>query len=369
LRAERLYYDTIYENAIESFNSGEGVFIQDDIDKYAQELATRKDNYDLLLPEIQAKECSIFGTNCVGEPDIEDITNATIYEKFLAIADLLDKDNFLIPSNYKVFRKFHTLSDTSYDNDTDLLNAMIEYSREYRFPQIDISINVIDILAAQDVPVSEKIKIKLGEKINIYFPEFNIDQEAQIKEIAINFQDFSMSLVISTVKNYNRPFAERVIKSLNKVIINNNNTLIAAKDDTKETIKGTFAFERQARSPNGIGLSIAAGVADESGSSTMSLSKRGIVSTGLQFDPITETFEIKESTKSNFSPGVIVMTYDVNNGVSTSNIRTEMSARSGINISRKNSGDTTYTRKFWVDTSGNVNIDGIVTAAAGEIGG
>lgn len=352
LYAQLINVKTIYEYAKNSLERGETQFTSTNVSDYKERFEEIEENYSDQLEINKETECEIFNTNCSDTP-ID-----TLYLKFEEISGFLDKSNFGIQSSYKKFRKTHTLNESSIDDDFELLDAMTEYSKEHRYPKVDITIDIIDLLAAQEVK-SDKNKLKIGEKINVYFPEFNIDLEAQIKEISIDFDSNRISLVISTSKNYNRPFNETVFRIIKKLTVNNNNLFRPGHDDTNLGLEGARDVNEITEETTKI--NIAGGQNTTEGDSTVELNEEGLISYPVELDPVLETFTKITSDYSVLNSGGLFVTkemVDENENKTGETVKVQVSADAGIAIT-KNDGQGNTEREFYVDPNdGSVYIKG-----------
>ena len=169
-------------------------------------------------------------------------TPGTLAYKFDEIQSFLNKTTWTIDlDKLRTFEREAVHNDSKIDTEYDLLDSTKIYVDENKEPRITFNIGIIDVLEAQEA-YQDWDKFVIGDKINIYFPEFNIDLEAQIREISIDFQGKSLSIVISTVRNYNRSFGSYLTKNIRRFHNANLNTVLFYKDGTDASIQDTNIF-------------------------------------------------------------------------------------------------------------------------------
>jgi hypothetical protein len=168
--------------------------------------------------------------------------NGTVAYRLAIVRDYLDKDAWAIDlEKLRTFQRETTHNDSKIDNEYDLLTATKIFVDENKQPRITFNISIIDVLEAAEA-YQDWDKFNVGDKIYIFFPEFNIDLEAQIREVSIDFQGKSLSIVVSTVRNYNRSFGNFLTKSIRRFHNANMNTLMYYKDANEVTIEDTNNF-------------------------------------------------------------------------------------------------------------------------------
>lgn len=323
------YYDSKVKNdpsdtdSLNRFNEYSNLYTQ-----YQSSSAAKKIELNYLLDDI----------NAIGDA-IQSINNSKL-NKNLTINEQIELKNFT---------KEFIFSDNTYDNDYDLLNGVIEYVEENKYPKVTIDINIIDILAALDSE-QDKDKLNIGDKINVYFPEFNIDLEAQIKELNIDFDNNQVTLVISTTKNYNKGRSNTLYNILRRVNDSNKNILKYNNDNNKHSFENSVEaiqiFEQGVFTED---TQIGSGLTTAKGLSPIILDTEGMTISEITVDPYTETIDISTNNRSiKFANGIIY--------IQDGNKRIEMSVDNGFSIT--NSGNI---KTFYVDQNGNVVFNGILT--------
>jgi hypothetical protein len=168
--------------------------------------------------------------------------SGTVAFRLAIVRDYLDKAAWAIDlEKLRTFQRETTHNDSKIDNEYDLLTATKIFVDENKQPRITFNISIIDVLEAAEA-YQDWDKFNVGDKIYIFFPEFNIDLEAQIREVSIDFQGKSLSIVVSTVRNYNRSFGNFLTKSIRRFHNANMNTLMYYKDANEVTIEDTNNF-------------------------------------------------------------------------------------------------------------------------------
>ena len=225
--------------------------------------------------------------------------NGTVAFRLAAVRDYLDKDAWAIDlEKLRTFQRETTHNDSKIDNEYDLLTATKIFVDENKQPRITFNISIIDVLEAAEA-YQDWDKFNVGDKIYIFFPEFNIDLEAQIREVSIDFQGKSLSIVVSTVRNYNRSFGNFLTKSIRRFHNANMNTLMYYKDANEVTIQDTNNFRTTFEDGINAGdTSVSTGAVDdstgESSTTTDGEGQKSKIVTGV--DIYTEALTLSEFT-------------------------------------------------------------------------
>jgi hypothetical protein len=213
----------------------------------------------------------------------------TIAYKFAQVQSFLDKTTNpgwnINLDKLRTFQREAVHNDSKIDTEYDLLDSTKIYVDENKEPRITFNIGIIDVLEAQEA-YQDWDKFVIGDKINIYFPEFNIDLEAQIREISIDFQGKNLSIVISTVRNYNRSFGSYLTKNIRRFHNANLNTVLFYKDGTDASIQDTNIFRDTFENGiNGGNTTVSTGAVDgitgESSTTTSGEGQQSRVVTGV----------------------------------------------------------------------------------------
>lgn len=268
------------------------------------------------------------------------------------------------------FQRETVVNDSKVDTEIDLLNIVKTHVDENKEPKVTISINVADILAAEEAQEDWK-KVKIGDKVNIYLQEFNVDVVAQIREISINFQERTLNLTISTVRNYNKGFGNFVLKKIRSLNDSNENNVNFEVDGIRDS-SGTSSIIKNILEK---GLSttdtdVTSGATDKDNNpSTVTNSGGTNIAAISAVDELTETvtFESLSTEGITISDGSI-LAYKSYTSPSVYTSQVEISADTGFTIRRINSsGD--ITPQVYIDTSGNASFAGTLVAPSGTIGG
>lgn len=268
------------------------------------------------------------------------------------------------------FIKEAMVSDTKFDNELDLLDAVITHVNENKIPRITINVSIVDILAAQEA-YDDWNKLRVGDLVNIYYPEFNIDVEVQIREVSIDFEGHTASIVISSVRNYNKGYANYVSKVIKRLSITEKNVVNNLQDANRTSSNES---NQNFKTLNGGQISTANaniifGSKNDGGTSSTSFSGSGFESKTVEsVDPLTESFVFGVDKSVVIKDGTILAYYRDDADTFTSEV--EISADKGFEI-RKITGslegeDLLSVRKVYIDTNGNAVFEGTVNANAGN---
>ncbi len=274
--------------------------------------------------------------------------------KFAAVQSFLDKDAWEIDlDKLRTFQREAVHNDSKVDNEEDLVEATKIYVDENKEPRVTFNISIIDVLEAQEA-YQDWDKFVTGDKIYIYFPEFNIDLEAQIREISIDFQSKTLSVVISTVRNYNRSFGSYLTKNIRRFHNANMNTVMYYKDGTDASIAQTETVRTTLDTGINAGdTSVNTGAVDsstgQSSTTTDGEGQKSRVVTGV--DLYTETLTLGAFTtgvKINDGRLLTFKPFDVSGTQWVQEV--EVSAENGFVI-RRVYGDNTVTKLAYIDAT------------------
>jgi hypothetical protein len=294
--------------------------------------------------------------------------------KLNKVGDFLNKTSRNIdPNLLSTFQREAVVADSLLDIDYEILLSTIEHVNENKFPIITIETNVASILGAEE-SYQDWNKVVVGESINLFLPQIDIDQEILLREIGINFEQDTLSFVISTVRNYNKNRLSKTFKFLRELKnsnINFNAYLYDTNNDNNNTV-----IDISDTVDNGVPVVIA-GSEDEDGNPGTVIDDEGTNSQTVEdVDDFTETVTYTNILQS----GILI--YDANvlafNRVQVGDedpytIEVEMSASNGFEI-RKVEGDAEdgtldITRQVYIDTNGNAIFAGQLSAATGTFSG
>jgi hypothetical protein len=268
----------------------------------------------------------------------------------------------------KPFIKEAVMSDSNLDNELDLLNTTREYLVENSKPIVTLSIGIIDFLASQQSSVDWN-KVKIGEIVNIYFPDFNVDTTAQLREISIDFQANTLNFVISTYRQYTRAVTTYIIRQIRKSYDNQTNKLGFRYDNNnigsnranvvnRKLTKAGFSSEE---------APIKLGAKSSDGSSSTEISGEGIVSQVISVDPILETFVYKNEKTLEIADGTLTARNLVRDesDVLLYTTEVEVSGDNGLVI-RKVDTSGVATPQVYIDTDGNAVFSGFVSVGQSQ---
>jgi hypothetical protein len=283
--------------------------------------------------------------------------------KISEVQGFLSKSRWSIDEEkLKPFIKEAVMSDSNLDNELDLLNTTREYLVENSKPIVTLSIGVVDFLASQQSSVDWN-KVKIGEIVNIYFPDFNIDTTAQLREISIDFQENTLGFVISTYRQYTRVISTYIMRQIRKTYDNQINKLGFNYDNnnigsdranivnTKLTQTG-FSSEQ---------APVKLGAKSSDGSTSSEISGEGIVSKVIEVDPVLETFIYKNEKSLQIADGTLTAKNLVRNESDELVYTTEVEV-SGDNgfVIRKIDTSGVATPQVYIDTNGNAVFAGSI---------
>jgi len=133
----------------------------------------------------------------------------------------------------KAIRKGGIYSNNDIRNSKTLFVAAKDYLEEKIYPEITVEISSVSILQTYE-GYEDWDKVKIGEKVDIYVPDLKVNIEAEIQQMNIDFQNYSMSLVISTVNNYDKSFG-KIFSDIRKL------SITTWEQEVQPTIKNTRA--------------------------------------------------------------------------------------------------------------------------------
>jgi hypothetical protein len=286
--------------------------------------------------------------------------------KIAEVQDFLNKGDWTIDAiKLKAFEKEAVMTDSKLDNELDLLLAVQEFTKENCIPVVTMDVDVVDFLATKDYSVDWN-KAVIGEVVNIYYPDFNIDTTAQLREISIDFQANSLKFIISTYRQYSRLPLNYIAKQIRMSYDNSANLFKYTHDDNKvsnERAKSAnIKLERAGFAAENAPIRLGAKSPD--GTTSTEISGEGFVSKVIGVDPILETFTYETTKTLTIADGNLL----AKNIISESLIsEVEISGDSGLVIRKIESGVSTP--QVSIDVNGNAIFAGTLQATTGQIGG
>lgn len=153
-----------------------------------------------------------FDENDVYKPDVENTSQLGIAQLEMRLQTIrqwtaIDHDDLEpnVLNELKSIRRGAVYQNKDIRDSKNLFLAAKKELEEKIYPMITIGISSVSILQTYEA-YEDWEKVRIGEKVDIYVDELDINIEAEIKEIKIDFQNYSTSIVISTVKDYDRSF-------------------------------------------------------------------------------------------------------------------------------------------------------------------
>jgi hypothetical protein len=300
----------------------------------------------------------------------------SLAHKFFEVKTFLNKETWFLNNletetiNLNLLESFKreaVIRDSKIDDDFELLISTIKHVDENKLPKVTIQANVADILAAEEA-YRDWDKIKVGESINLYLPELDIDQESLVREIAINFEENVLSFVISTVRNYNRAIltsAFKIVRELKNSEVNFNSYIYDVINYT-----ANVAVPQQEEIIENGENTVTTGAEDENedAPTTDGEGAEAPPVDGNTVDPQTETFEYL-ATKGVLINNGKVLAFDqyTPQGADPYTVEVELSAENGFEI-RKVEGsaennDLTITKQAYLNSDGEAVIGPVFIAA------
>jgi hypothetical protein len=264
----------------------------------------------------------------------------------------------------KAFRKGAVYSNNDIRNSKTLFVAARNELQEKIYPMITIDIASVSILQTYE-GYEDWGKVRIGEKVDIFVPQLKISIEAEIVELGMNFQDYSTSVKISTVRNYDKSFGR----------IFSNVFLLGNKTSKNEVLPLQKPTERAKEFLNDNSKNIS----DLGGSSIVV--GAGVPNDSLQFDNMnigssfvdTATDTLTTTPPDYYSEEEIEArgTAQITNGGlyikdSEGEVRIKMNALEGLIGYKTDQGTTT--ESFKIDLDGNATFAGELQAASGTFG-
>jgi hypothetical protein len=380
-------------NVTNIFNSGTaGVFTNTELvdlifltweEVYSVKYAEAKNASAVGLNKLNEMHYNIYNTKFDGsialstETNLINIETNSFATKIQEVQNFLSKDVWSIDNDeLKPFVKETVMSDSALDNELDLLTATREFLVENGQPIVTIDISILDFLSSVQTSMDWN-KVKIGEIINIYYPDFNIDTTAQLREIDIDFQSNKLNFTISTYRKYTRNLMTYVLKNLRKTYDSQTNNYDYQYDENKvgtERITVIDKKVKKGKKQDGGGGGFDAtetpfnfGSMSADGSTSTDISGEGIVSQVVEVDPVLETFIYKNEKSLQIADGTLTARNLVKdeNDVLVYKTEVEVSGDNGFVIRKINpNGDVLP--QVYIDTNGNAVFAGQLQVGTGQ---
>ena len=267
----------------------------------------------------------------------------------------------------KRIRRGSVYQNTDIVDSKNLFEASRTYLEENVNPAVTVTIDTISILQAYEAQ-SDWSKVQIGEKVDIYVPQLQINIEAEIQEINIDFQNYKMGLTISTVQNYDKSFGKyfsNVFKLLTTNVYNEQRPKEGKIDSTIETDEKYG--EDIARRSSGKSQTVGYNTNDEPTETQTNPNEITVNETFI--DPTIERLVTTPPSWSDGSGGTFNLYGDIALGTAkftsgglyikdeNDNLRVKLTARDGL-----------VAEQFSIDLDGNATFAGHLTANSGTIG-
>ena len=286
------------------------------------------------------------------QPNATEVINSATYTTSIYLIDLDVLDTF---------KRYGVNSDNNIDNEIELLKATKVYLLENKYPKVTVNIDLVSLISAEEAQ-QDWDKTFIGDKVLIYLPELNVDLDAQIREVSIDFEANSTSLVIATVRDYNRTFGRFLSKIVRKLNNSNDNITKYYQDQFNEGSNNATLNKIQRKEGQRLDETnkLFSGAQDsETGQSTTEFDGRGFQSAVIgEVDEATQTFKLVDAAEKGISnvDGALIAYYDRGAG----GIRTEVevSGDNGIVIRRIDNDTNETNKQMYIDAFGNAIFNG-----------
>jgi hypothetical protein len=279
--------------------------------------------------------------------------------KILEVQGFLDKSNWSIhTTKLKAFEKDVVMSDSKLDNELDLLTAVQEFVKENCKPIVTIDIDVVDILGSEQSSVDWN-KVKIGDVVNIYYPDFNIDTTAQLREISIDFQSNALKFVISTYRQYGRTVLNFIAKQIRREYDNSTNKTGFKHDETKVSNERSLITNKKLERAGFAAeqAPIKLGAKGDDGTTSTEISGEGFVSKTISVNPVLDTFTASNTKTLTIADGATLARNTISASLTS---EVEMSGDNGL-VVRKVDAEGISTKQVYIDTDGNAIFSGFVS--------
>jgi hypothetical protein len=378
-KATEYKYKYIYEYYIKlNKNTPTNQTLQFEID-YKKKYDDAVDASTEALKEINKLHYNLFNTRIDGTiaangdddfSELDIIAQNSFASKISEIQSFLDKAKWQINlEKLKVFEKDSVMTDSKIDNQFDLLEALETFVKENCVPVVTLQIDVVDFLASYQSKVDWD-KVKIGDIVNIYYPDFNIDTSAQIREISIDFQSNSLQFVISTYRQYSQLPLTYIAKQIRNNYDNNTNKLLYSHDNDSYSNDLVDKINEQVEE-KGFEASttkITFGARALSGETSSEISEDGIISNVIGVDPLLEVFIYSQEKTLSIADGTLTAKNIVKaNDVVQFTSEVEVSGDNGFVIRKVlNDANKTVQNQVYIDTDGNAVFAGKLQAGVGQ---
>lgn len=294
------------------------------------------------------------------ERDLEEIN-----ELFLEIREMFDSfierndPNGEVRKEIQKFKFDYLLQDDTVVEYEDLLEKVKEYAAENAKPKVSLTVDIIDILAAHDIPEEDKKNLFIGNFIYIDFPMFNIKEKAIIDSISIDFDNNDISIEITNVERHSKGLLHKIVDNIRDLKVDTKNNEVYKRGSSNKTNKEFEELKHDFIEGDIVTGSFA--------SSPIQVSQEGIVSFHSKIDhdlcELVRVEKEEEEGKVFISGGAILLEKEVEGGVQ----RISISAEDGFKITKK---DTEGLKKmFSTDEKGNIIMSGSIKSEKGSFFG
>lgn len=339
---------------------------QEDWERFNEIAEASRETADELLEEVKEKELELETLDAIFMKNKENLRDYLEELGFEAVHE----------AELQKFKFDYFLQDNTVDTLKVLLEKTREYAEENSKPKVSLRVDIIDILAAYDVPEEDKENLFVGNYLFINFPMFNIDEKVQIKGMSIDFDANSTSLEVSNVERYTKGLLHKIVENIRALGIEHKNVSKYEFDDV-QSIKGITKETKEKIDLGDITIGSKEGV--------NVISPYGLESGTAGINYNTDELEIipdKQIDKVNIGGGAVFLEREITGESEEEQYhkgsQVILSVEEGFKINKiewhKGQEGVDFDKKyienlFSINKDGDINMKGIIEAKEGKIGG
>lgn len=340
---------------------------QADYERFLEKYIISSSSLGSMFADLLAFENRLFITDYQTLTDLQLTTKEEDKKSLFAYLLNSNKNNLenlcaLSESEEKELEKFtfdYILQDNTISNSEDLFEKVIEHTSENSKPKVSLKVNIIDILAASETTEEEKENLNLGNYVYVLFPQFNIDEKAQIHSVSINFDSNDVSIDITTAEKFSESLLHKMVSKIRESSLYNRQSEFEEDEDNKDK-----------KSLDKIEEKVEVGDLNVSDGDGTTFSGFGLESKPFEIDYDTEEYvPVEENDTDTFdiSGGGVFLEREENTEeteVSGSQIILNLDENFKINKFTKDliSNSKIVSNVFWIDKFGNIRIrDGSIS--------
>jgi hypothetical protein len=310
----------------------------------------------------------------IGDSDYDDLNTIeqnSFATKISEIQGFLNKEQSwdIDLIKLKAFEKSSTMTDSKLDNELDLIKAVQEFLKENSRPIVTLDIDVVDFLGSYQSQVDWN-KAKAGDVVNIYFPDFNIDTSAQLREVDIDFQNNTLKFVISTHRQYARKPLTFIATRIRDNYDTNRNLTVNQHDKSKSANAAAKDQEKKSKKtgtePGPAPIKF--GAKSTSGEFSTTIGGDGIISKVIGVDPILEAFVYQETKTLTIADGTLTATNTVTDQQNLLQYITQVEVSGDNGLVIRKIEDGVVNTQMSIDVNGNAVFSGFVSVGQPDVG-